>query len=64
MAERAGSGGRFVPAQHQPPLPVDRLILTEGAEGAGDRMDLDVLIVGDLFEVVPKLTEEIKKLHG
>jgi len=46
MAEGAGSGERFVPARHQPPLPVDRLILTEGAEGAGDRMDLDVLIVG------------------
>ena len=39
-------GERFVPAQYQPPLPVDRLILTEGAEGAGDRMELDVLIVG------------------
>src|SRR5258705_7323179 len=46
MAEGAGSGERFVPARHQPLLPVDRLILTEGAEGAGDRMDLDVLIVG------------------
>src|SRR5438270_8686076 len=39
-------GERFVPAQYQPPLPVDRLILTAGAEGAGDRMELDVLIVG------------------
>ena len=39
-------GGRFVPAQYQPPLPVDRLILKEGAAGAGDRMELDVLIVG------------------
>src|SRR5881409_1309777 len=54
MAEGAGSpkgvpdgpGERFRPAQYQPPLPVDRLILTAGAEGAGDRMELDVLIVG------------------
>jgi len=36
----------FVPARHQPPLPIDQLILEDGAEGAGDRMDLDVLIVG------------------
>src|SRR5712691_8145566 len=41
-----GRGERFVPAQHQPPLPLDRLILKEGTEGAGDRMELDVLIVG------------------
>jgi electron-transferring-flavoprotein dehydrogenase len=40
------SGERFVPAQYQPPLPLDRLILKNGAAGAGDRMDLDVLIVG------------------
>lgn len=40
------SGERFVPAQYQPPLPLDRLILKDGAAGAGDRMDLDVLIVG------------------
>ena len=39
-------GERFVPAQYQPPLPLDRLILKEGAAGAGDRMELDVLIVG------------------
>src|SRR6266481_6837343 len=39
-------GERFVPARYQPPLPLDRLILKHGAEGAGDRMDLDVLIVG------------------
>ncbi len=46
MAEGAGSGERFVPAQYQPPLPVDRLIVQAGADGAGDRMELDVLIVG------------------
>src|SRR5258706_3673375 len=37
---------KLVPAQYQPALPVDKLILQEGAEGAGDRMELDVLIVG------------------
>jgi electron-transferring-flavoprotein dehydrogenase len=37
---------RFVPAQHQPPLPLDKIILEDGAEGAGDRMELDVVIVG------------------
>src|SRR2546422_5700849 len=41
-----GPGERFRPAQYQPPLPLDRLILKDGAEGAGDRMELDVLIVG------------------
>jgi len=46
MVEGAGSGEPFVPARYQPPLPVDRLILKDGAEGAGDRMELDVLIVG------------------
>ena len=47
MADRGeGRGERFVPAQYQPPLPLDRLILKDGAVGAGDRMDLDVLIVG------------------
>jgi electron-transferring-flavoprotein dehydrogenase len=40
------SGERFVPAQYQPPLPLNRLILKAGSEGAGDRMELDVLIVG------------------
>jgi electron-transferring-flavoprotein dehydrogenase len=46
MAEGAGSGERFLPARYQPPLPLDRLILTDGAPGAGDRMELDVVIVG------------------
>jgi electron-transferring-flavoprotein dehydrogenase len=46
MAEGAGSGERFVPARYQPALPLDRLILKVGAPGAGDRMELDVLIVG------------------
>jgi electron-transferring-flavoprotein dehydrogenase len=36
----------IVPARYQPPLPLDRLILKEGSLGAGDRMELDVLIVG------------------
>jgi len=36
----------IVPAKHQPPLPLDQLVLKDGAEGAGDRMELDVLIVG------------------
>jgi electron-transferring-flavoprotein dehydrogenase len=36
----------LVPAQYQPALPLDRLLLQDGAEGAGDRMELDVLIVG------------------
>jgi electron-transferring-flavoprotein dehydrogenase len=37
---------KLVPARYQPPLPLDKLILQDGAEGAGDRMELDVLIVG------------------
>ncbi len=37
---------KIVPAQYQPALPLDKLILQEGAEGASDRMELDVLIVG------------------
>jgi electron-transferring-flavoprotein dehydrogenase len=37
---------KIVPARFQPPLPLDKLILQDGAEGAGDRMELDVLIVG------------------
>ena len=36
----------IVPAKHQPPLPLEQLILKDGAEGAGDRMELDVLVVG------------------
>ena len=36
----------MIPSQFQPPLPLDRLILKEGAEGAGDTMELDVLFVG------------------
>src|SRR5213595_267975 len=46
MAEGAGSREQFLPAQYQPALPLDRLILKDGSEGAGDRMELDVLIVG------------------
>jgi electron-transferring-flavoprotein dehydrogenase len=36
----------FVPAQYQPQLPLDKLVIPEGSAGAGDRMDLDVLVVG------------------
>jgi electron-transferring-flavoprotein dehydrogenase len=46
MAEGAGSGERFLPARFQPPLPLERLLLPVGAPGAGDRMELDVVIVG------------------
>jgi len=46
MAEGAGSREQFLPAQYQPALPLDRLILKDGSPGAGDRMELDVLIVG------------------
>jgi electron-transferring-flavoprotein dehydrogenase len=41
-----GEAGIVIPAQYQPPLPLDRLLLPVGAEGAGDRTELDVLIVG------------------
>jgi electron-transferring-flavoprotein dehydrogenase len=41
-----GETGIVIPARYQPPLPVDRLIIQDGAPGAGDRMELDVLIVG------------------
>src|SRR5256886_17474642 len=41
-----GETGKVIPARYQPRLPLDTLILKEGAEGAGDRMELDVLIVG------------------
>jgi electron-transferring-flavoprotein dehydrogenase len=37
---------KLVPSRYQPPLPVDQIIIQEGSEGAGDRMELDVLIVG------------------
>jgi electron-transferring-flavoprotein dehydrogenase len=36
----------ILPASYQPPLPLERLILEDGAQGAGDRMELDVCIVG------------------
>src|SRR6266508_3338248 len=44
MGRGEGRGERVVPARYQPPLPIDRLILRDGAQG--DRMELDVLIVG------------------
>ena len=34
------------PSVHQAPLPLDKLILKQGSEGAGDTMELDVCIVG------------------
>src|SRR5213596_2304980 len=46
MAEGAGSREEFLPAHYQPALRLDRLILKDGSPGAGDRMELDVLIVG------------------
>ncbi|HMA44370.1 MAG TPA: hypothetical protein VKO86_10150, partial [Gemmatimonadales bacterium] len=36
----------MIPSQYQPALPLERLLLKDGAEGAGDRMELDVLFVG------------------
>jgi electron-transferring-flavoprotein dehydrogenase len=36
----------IVPAEFQPPLPLERIILPAGSPGAGDTMELDVLIVG------------------
>src|SRR2546427_9586189 len=38
--------GKVIPAWYQPPLPLDKLLLPVAAPGAGDRMELDVLIVG------------------
>lgn len=46
MANGARSTEQFVPAQYQPALPLDRLIVPEGSDGAGDKMELDVVIVG------------------
>jgi electron-transferring-flavoprotein dehydrogenase len=45
MTRQAGTAP-FVPARYQPALPLDRLILADGAPGAGERTELDVLIVG------------------
>jgi electron-transferring-flavoprotein dehydrogenase len=36
----------ILPARHQAALPLEQLILPEGAAGAGDKMELDVLFVG------------------
>ena len=41
-----GKGDGLIPARYQPPLSLERLILEAGAPGAGERMELDVLIVG------------------
>ncbi|MGE5142614.1 MAG: NAD(P)/FAD-dependent oxidoreductase, partial [Acidobacteriota bacterium] len=36
----------MIPSHYQPPLPLDRLLIKQGSEGAGDSMELDVLFVG------------------
>lgn len=36
----------MIPSQYQPPLPLDRLLIKQGSQGAGDSMELDVLFVG------------------
>ncbi len=41
-----GTGARFAPARHQPPLPRERLILPHGSEGAAERLEMDALFVG------------------
>src|SRR5438132_9573624 len=46
MGERPGKGEGLIPAQYQPPLPLDKLLVPVGTPGAGDGMELDVLIVG------------------
>jgi electron-transferring-flavoprotein dehydrogenase len=46
MDKGAGSGEQFVPAQYQPALPLTQIVIPEGSAGAGDRMELDVVIVG------------------
>ena len=39
-------GAWFTPVDYQPPLPRERLILRAGSEGAGDKLEMDVLFVG------------------
>src|SRR5881398_2559202 len=46
MAKGEGRRETFLPAHYQPPLPLHQLIIQDGAAGAGDRMELDVVIVG------------------
>src|SRR5262245_51556366 len=46
MDKGGGTGEGFVPARYQPALPLDKLVIEEGSDGAGDKMDLDVVIVG------------------
>lgn len=36
----------MIPAQYQPALPLDQLLIKHGTAGAGDSMELDVLFVG------------------
>src|SRR5436190_20139891 len=45
-AARSTPHNSIIPSQYQPPLPLERLVLNDGSPGAGDRMELDVLIVG------------------
>ncbi|HKA57889.1 MAG TPA: electron-transfer flavoprotein:ubiquinone oxidoreductase [Gemmatimonadales bacterium] len=46
MDKGGGTGEGFVPARYQPALPLDKLVIEEGSDGAGDKMELDVVIVG------------------
>ena len=46
MGKGVGRGEWFVPAQYQPALPLDKLVVQQGSQGAGDTMELDVVIVG------------------
>ena len=46
MGEGVVRGAWLRPSAHQPPLPLDRLLIPVGSQGAADRMELDVLIVG------------------
>ena len=61
MAEPHSALGMILPAAYQPPLPVDQLLVPVGASGAGDRMELDVLIVGEGSAAVPELVRLLRE---